>query len=215
MFPEILSYILMITIIDYGMGNLKSVYKAFRKIGIDSKISSELSDIDNATAIVLPGVGAFKDCIHNLSKLNLTDAIRKSIRSGKPYLGICLGLQILFSGSEEFGASSGLGIFPGRVVRFPDNGLKIPHMGWNTVTIRTKPPLFNDVEDNSYFYFVHSYFVAPEDNSIIAGMTHYGDDFTSMIWKDNVIATQFHPEKSQQLGLRALKGFSDFVKKQG
>lgn len=203
----------MIVIIDYGMGNLKSVFKAFRKIGIESKISSDPSDIDKATAIVLPGVGAFRDCIHNLSKLNLMEAILKSIRSGKPYLGICLGLQILFSESEEFGASSGLGIFSGRVVRFPDNGLKIPHMGWNTVTIRKRPPLFNDIGDNSFFYFVHSYYVAPQDSSVVAGTTDYGNEFTSMVWKDNIVATQFHPEKSQQLGLKVLKRFGEFVKK--
>lgn len=204
----------MIVIVDYGMGNLKSVYKAFKKIGIESKISSLPTDIENASAIVLPGVGAFRDCINNLSNLSLTDAIIKSIKKGKPYLGICLGLQILFSESEEFGSSSGLGIFPGRVVRFPDSGLKIPHMGWNSVIFKKKPPIFTDIQDNSYFYFVHSYFVVPEDSSIIAGMTNYGDDFTSMTWKDNIIATQFHPEKSQQLGLKVLRGFSDFVKKE-
>lgn len=205
----------MITIIDYGMGNLKSVWKAFRKIGIESTITSDPSAVDDASALVLPGVGAFKDCMNNLNNLSLTDAILRSIEKGKPYLGICLGLQILFGKSEEFGSSPGLGVFKGSVVRFPENDLKIPHMGWNTVTLKKKPPVFDEITDKSYFYFVHSYYVVPEDPSIIAGTTDYGTDFTSMVWKDNVIATQFHPEKSQQLGLKVLQGFIDFVKKAG
>ncbi|GBD99149.1 imidazole glycerol phosphate synthase subunit HisH 1 [bacterium BMS3Abin07] len=203
----------MITIIDYGMGNLKSVQKAFTKVGIDSLISSKPSDIDNASAVVLPGVGAFRDCVSNLGKLGLADSIYRAIEQGKPYLGICLGLQILFGESEEFGASSGLGFFEGSVIRFRGNGLKIPHMGWNNVKLKKRPPLFNNIEDNGYFYFVHSYYVKPDDPSIITGITTYGAEFTSMIWKDNIVATQFHPEKSQRLGLKILKNFGEFVKK--
>jgi len=204
----------MIAVVDYGMGNLRSVEKGFQKVGIEVTVTSEPQVIDDAAAIVLPGVGAFRDCIRNLSDLSLTDAVVRSIRKGKPYLGICLGMQVLFSESEEFGRCRGLDIFRGKVVRF-GTGMKVPHMGWNTVTIEKRPPVFDGIEDNSYFYFVHSYYVVPEDRDIISGVTDYNGRFTSMVWKDNVFATQFHPEKSQALGLRILKGFGSFVKKAG
>ncbi len=197
------------------MGNLKSVFKAFRKTGTETLITSDASVIADAAALVLPGVGAFRDCMRNLDDLSLTEAILKSIEKGKPYLGICLGLQILFTRSDEFGSSPGLGVLDGSVVRFPENGLKVPHMGWNSVSLRKRPPIFNNINDESYFYFVHSYYVDPGDRSVVAGTTGYGIEFTSMIWKDNIIATQFHPEKSQQLGLKLLKEFADFVKKEG
>lgn len=203
----------MIAIVDYGMGNLRSVEKGFLKVGIDTRIVSDPKSLDDAEAVVLPGVGAFRDCIRNLTDANLTEAIIKSINKGKPFLGICLGLQILFSESEEFGTCKGLDVFRGKVVRFPESKLKVPHMGWNNVNIAKKPPLFNSVPDKSFFYFVHSFYVAPEDKGIIAATTEYGLAFTSMIWKDNIFATQFHPEKSQELGLKILKGFGDFVKK--
>ncbi|UCG79454.1 MAG: imidazole glycerol phosphate synthase subunit HisH [Nitrospirota bacterium] len=206
---------IMITIIDYGMGNLKSVYKAFRKVGTEAVITSDPKVIDDASAIVLPGVGAFRDCMNNLNGLHVTDPILRSIEKGKPYLGICLGLQILFSKSEEFGSNPGLGVIRGSVKRFPENGLKVPHMGWNAVKLLRTPPIFSDIEDGSFFYFVHSYYVSAEDESVISGSTEYGIDFTSMIWKDNIFATQFHPEKSQQLGLKLLSAFSEFVKKEG
>jgi glutamine amidotransferase len=202
----------MIAIVDYGMGNLRSVEKGFKKVGIDAVVTSAPKTVDNATAIVLPGVGAFRDCIRNLTDLSLTESIVRSIEKGKPYLGICLGLQVLFSESEEFGTCRGLDIFRGRVVRFQIKE-KVPHMGWNTVQIVKKPPIFSEVPDNSYFYFVHSFYVVPDDAGVTAATTDYGVTFTSMIWKDNVFATQFHPEKSQELGLRILKGFGDFVKK--
>ncbi|MBI5848667.1 MAG: imidazole glycerol phosphate synthase subunit HisH [Nitrospirae bacterium] len=202
----------MIAIVDYGMGNLRSVEKGFQKVGIEATVTSSPGVIDNAGAVVLPGVGAFKDCIRNLTDLSLTDSVIRSIQKGKPYLGICLGLQVLFSESEEFGTCKGLDVFRGKVVRF-GAGMKVPHMGWNTVTIARRPPIFGSIEDNSYFYFVHSFYVVPEDTGIISGTTDYNGSFTSMIWKDNVFATQFHPEKSQELGLRILKGFGDFVKK--
>jgi glutamine amidotransferase len=203
----------MIAIVDYGMGNLRSVEKGFLKVGVDARIVTDRKAVEDAGGVVLPGVGAFKDCIKNLADADLTDAIIKSIRKGKPFLGICLGLQVLFSESEEFGTCKGLDVFRGKVVRFPEGGLKVPHMGWNTVRISRRPPIFDDIGDNSYFYFVHSFYVAPEDNGIVAGTTEYGSEFTSMVWKDNIFATQFHPEKSQDLGLKILKGFGEFVKK--
>jgi len=202
----------MIAIVDYGMGNLKSVEKGFKKVGIDAVVTSNPKVVDGAEAVVLPGVGAFRDCIRNLTDLSLTEAVITSINKGKPFLGICLGLQVLFSESEEFGTCKGLDIFRGKVVRFQE-GLKVPHMGWNTVKIINRPPILSDIEDNAFFYFVHSFYVVPEDKGIIATTTDYGTTFTSMVWKDNVFATQFHPEKSQGLGLKILKGFGDFVRK--
>lgn len=202
----------MIAIVDYGMGNLRSVEKGFKKVGVEAKVTSSPRDVENARAVVLPGVGAFRDCIRNLTDLSLTDAIAKSIQKGKPYLGICLGLQVLFSESEEFGRCKGLDIFGGKVVRFQIKE-KVPHMGWNNVRIVKKPPILSAVPDESFFYFVHSYYVVPDDKEVIAATTDYGVSFTSMIWKDNVFATQFHPEKSQGLGLKVLAGFGEFVKK--
>lgn len=202
----------MIAIVDYGMGNLKSVEKGFKKVGVDALVTSEPRVVDKAGAVVLPGVGAFKDCIRNLSDLSLTEAVITSIKKGKPFLGICLGLQVLFSESEEFGTCKGLDIFRGKVVRF-QKGLKVPHMGWNTVSIINRPPILSGIEENAFFYFVHSFYVVPEDRGLIATTTDYGTTFTSMVWKDNVFATQFHPEKSQGLGLKILKGFGDFVSK--
>jgi glutamine amidotransferase len=203
----------MIAIVDYGMGNLRSVEKGFLKVGVEAKIVSDPKAVDNAKGVVLPGVGAFRDCIRNLKDLNLTESIIRAIEKGKPYLGICLGLQVLFSESEEFGRCKGLDIFKGKVLRFPESDLKVPHMGWNSLKILRRPPILDDIPDGGYFYFVHSFYVAPEDKDINATVTDYGVEFTSMIWKDNVFATQFHPEKSQTLGLRILKAFGEFVKK--
>jgi glutamine amidotransferase len=202
----------MIAIVDYGMGNLRSVEKGFKKVGVEAKVTSSAREIDDAAAVVLPGVGAFRDCIRNLTDLSLTGAIAKAIQKGKPYLGICLGLQVLFSESEEFGRCTGLDILRGKVVRFQIRE-KVPHMGWNTVDIVRRPPIFSDIPDNTYFYFVHSFYVVPDNNGVVAGTTDYGLSFTSMIWKDNVFATQFHPEKSQEMGLKVLAGFGQFVKK--
>lgn len=204
----------MIAVVDYGMGNLRSVEKGFKKVGADARVTSSPAVIDDARAVVLPGVGAFRDCIRNLNDLSLTEAVIRAIRKGKPYLGICLGLQVLFSESEEFGRCKGLDIFRGRVVKFQIRE-KVPHMGWNTVSIVKRPPILPEIPQGSFFYFVHSFYVVPEDEGIVAGRTDYGVSFTSMIWKDNVFATQFHPEKSQTLGLRVLAGFGDFVKKAG
>ena len=201
----------MIAIIDYGMGNLRSVEKGFLKVGADVSVTNSPDVVERADAVVLPGVGAFKDCMKELTNLDLIDAVAGAVKKGKPYLGICLGLQILFSESEEFGRCRGMDIFRGKVVRFENGDLKIPQMGWNQLTLRKKNPLFHDIPDRSYFYFVHSYYVAPEDASIVATTTDYGIEFTSSVWKDNIFAVQFHPEKSQTLGLRLLKNFSDIV----
>lgn len=202
----------MIAIVDYGMGNLRSVEKGFFKVGVDARVVRDAKAVDNAEAIVLPGVGAFKDCMKNLEETSLTDVIIKSIRKGKPYLGLCLGLQVLFSESQEFGVYRGLNVLNGKVVRFQP-GLKVPHMGWNNVKIVRRPPIFKGIDDESYFYFVHSYYVVPDNTDIAAGTTEYGIPFTSMVWKDNIFATQFHPEKSQENGLKILKNFGDYVRK--
>lgn len=207
----------MIVIVDYGMGNLRSVEKGFQKVGVDARVTGTPRDIEDASGIVLPGVGAFRDCMRNLTASSLIDSIIRSIEKGKPYLGICLGLQILFSESEEFGLTKGLGLLKGKVIRFKfdNHDLKIPHMGWNSIRIKKRPPVLKDIEDGSFFYFVHSYYVVPEDGTVISTTTDYGLEFTSMVWKDNIFATQFHPEKSQSLGLKILKSFGEFVEARG
>ena len=202
----------MIAIIDYGMGNLRSVQKGFERMGHEAVVTNDATTILSASKVVLPGVGAFPDCMRNLREYGLIDVVHESINSGKPFLGICLGLQLLFTESEEFGISKGLDIIKGRVVRFkgPEFGdLKIPHMGWNSVSIKRRAPALQDVPDNSNVYFVHSFHVVPDDKSVIATTTPYGFEFVSSIWKDNIFATQFHPEKSQALGLSILKRFGE------
>lgn len=202
----------MIAIVDYGMGNLRSVEKGFLKVGVDAKVVTDSKAVDNAGAVVLPGVGAFRDCMKNLEEMSLTEPILRSIHKGKPYLGICLGLQVLFTESEEFGIHKGFDILKGKVVRFQIN-LKVPHMGWNNAKIQRRPPIFDGIQDEAFFYFVHSFYVVPDDNNVVATTTDYGITFTSMVWKENIFATQFHPEKSQEIGLRILKNFGDFVKR--
>ncbi|HTP06081.1 MAG TPA: imidazole glycerol phosphate synthase subunit HisH [Nitrospirota bacterium] len=202
----------MIAIIDYGMGNLRSVQKGFERMGHEVVVTNDAKTIMDASKVVLPGVGAFPDCMRNLREYGLIDAVHKTIRSGKPFLGICLGLQLLFTESEEFGISKGLDIIKGRVIRFkgPEFAdLKIPHMGWNSISIKQRVPALQDVPDNSHVYFVHSFHVVPEDKSVIATTTPYGIEFVSSIWKDNIFAVQFHPEKSQGLGLSILKRFGE------
>ncbi|MFA5073408.1 MAG: imidazole glycerol phosphate synthase subunit HisH [Nitrospirota bacterium] len=206
----------MIAIIDYGMGNLRSVQKGFERTGSEAIITRDSKQILNADKVVLPGVGAFPDCMRNLERYNLVDTVQKTIQSGKPFLGICLGLQLLFSESEEFGVSKGLDIIKGRVIRFAgpafetgEAQLKVPHMGWNSLAIRQRPPAFFDVQDSSQVYFVHSYYVVPEDSAVIATTTEYGIEFVSSVWKDNVLGVQFHPEKSQAIGLSLLKHFGE------
>jgi glutamine amidotransferase len=201
----------MIAIIDYGMGNLRSVQAGLEFVGQEAFVTDDPQKIADAPAVILPGVGAFGDAITKLERTGLGDAFCRAVQSGKPCLGICLGLQLLFSKSDEGGSYDGLGIIHGRVTRF-SNQLKVPHMGWNQIEIK-KPdvPIFRDIPDNSYVYFVHSYYVDPEDESFIATTTNYGIDFTSMIAKDNLFATQFHPEKSQKIGLQMLRNFGSIV----
>jgi len=207
----------MIAVIDYGMGNLRSVQKALEFVGAKVIVTHDPDLILNADSVVLPGVGAFKDCMANLEELKLVDPIRKFIDGGKPFLGICLGLQVLFEESEEYGPVAGLGILPGKVVKFPGgssetkNGrpIKIPHMGWNQIKVKKNVPLFGGVGDAPYFYFVHSYYVVPEDQNMIATVTNYGVEFVSGIQHKNIYAFQFHPEKSQTLGLSILERFSN------
>jgi glutamine amidotransferase len=197
-----------IVIIDYGMGNLRNVQKAFEKIGSDARLTRNKNEIGRASAIVLPGVGAFKDCVENLKKYGLVEPLLRSIEKGKPYLGICLGLQILFSESEEFGSHKGLDLIKGKVVRFvPDPEHKVPHMGWNTIEKEKEGPMLQGIERSDFFYFVHSYYVIPDKTQWISSFTTYGKPFVSSIWKENLFATQFHPEKSQQKGLRILENF--------
>ncbi len=226
----------MIAIIDYGMGNLRSVEKGFRKVGVDVTVTNKPDVVKKADAVVLPGVGAFKDCMRELTNLELIDAVVGSIKKGKPYLGICLGLQVLFSESEEFGKCRGIDVLRGSVVKF-DFGtksqeagvssqgsgkttqnselstLKVPHMGWNEIKMQKDNPLFTGISDKSYFYFVHSFYVVAEDTSIISTTTDYGIEFTSSVRKDNIFAVQFHPEKSQAMGLQVLRNFGEIVKK--
>jgi len=205
----------MIAIIDYGMGNLRSVQKGFEKVGFEAVVTAEPKKVLEADRVVLPGVGAFRDCMKNLEQGGFIEPILKVIREGRPFLGICLGLQLLFTESEEFGLHAGLNVIPGRVVRFPegmrqgDEELKVPHMGWNQVSFKRRPPAFAAIPEGSAFYFVHSFYVKPEDPAVIATTTDYGIEFCSSIWKDNIVATQFHPEKSQQMGLALLKNFGE------
>lgn len=199
----------MITIVDYGMGNLRSVQKAFERVGVDARVTSQAADVAAAEKLVLPGVGAFQDAIGELHKQELVEPIRAHIESGKPFLGICLGLHLLFDVSYEDGTWDGLGIIPGKVVKFPDfEDLKVPHMGWNRLNVSGDQPLLAGIPDDAYFYFVHSYYVVPDEESVVAARTDYGIEFVSMIARDNIFATQFHPEKSQKVGLRLLKNFA-------
>ena len=207
----------MIAIIDYGMGNLRSVQKGFEKIGCDAIITADPHVLLTAERIVLPGVGAFRDCMKNLEQGGFVEPILKVISEGRPFLGICVGMQMLFSDSVEFGLHSGLNVIPGHVLRFPDQmtvageKLKVPQMGWNQLSFKRRPPVFDGVADGSNVYFVHSYYVKPTDNSVIATTTDYGFEFCSSVWRDNIIATQFHPEKSQTIGLRILKNFAELT----
>jgi glutamine amidotransferase len=204
----------VIVLLDYGSGNLRSVHKALLKVGATVRIAQTPDQIGDAQAMVLPGVGAFDDCINALRKQKLLEAARKFIKGGCPFLGICVGYQALFEKSEEFNScAAGLGIFKGSVVRFSEkNGLKIPQIGWNRLEIM-KPdcPLFRGVADGSYVYFVHSFYPQPADTNIVATRTEYGDVFASAVWRDNVFATQFHPEKSQKVGLQLLKNFVELA----
>jgi glutamine amidotransferase len=200
----------VIALLDYGSGNLRSVHKALLKVGATVRLAQRPDEMRDARAIVLPGVGAFDDCIHALRKQELLEASRDFIQTGRPFLGICVGYQALFERSEEFNScAAGLGVFGGSVVRFTERpGHKIPQIGWNQLEIvRADCPLYRGVASGSYVYFVHSFYPQPTDDGIVATRTEYGDTFASSVWKDNVFATQFHPEKSQKVGLQLLSNF--------
>jgi imidazole glycerol-phosphate synthase subunit HisH len=200
----------MIAIVDYGMGNLRSVQKGFEKVGHKAVVTGDAAEIAAADKIVLPGVGAIEDAIKELRRKNLVDPVLTAIRSDKPFLGICLGLQLLFETSYENGEHKGFGVFPGEVVKFKlPKGFSIPHMGWNQLIVRNRPPILDGIAEGTHFYFVHSYYVVPQNPNIVAAETDYGGPFCSMIWRKNVFATQFHPEKSQSAGLRILKNFAE------
>lgn len=204
----------MIALLDYGSGNLRSVEKALRKVGADVQVMTRPDDIKRSHGVVLPGVGAFDDCMSAMQRQELLLAVKESIASGRPFLGICVGYQALFERSEEFNSCApGLAVFSGKVVRFPTKpGLKVPQIGWNQIQLsRPDCPLFREIADKSYVYFVHSFFPQPTDDSIVATRTDYGLPFASAIWRDNVFATQFHPEKSQEVGLRLLKNFVELA----
>ena len=202
----------MITIVDYQMGNLRSVQKAFERTGHAAHITSDPDEIAAATRLVLPGVGACGDAVDELRKRGLVEPIRDQIEAGTPFLGICLGLQMLFDVSYENGRHEGLGILPGEVVRFDlPAGFKVPHMGWNGASFIHKPPIFQGIDEGTYFYFVHSYYVVPKDRDVVAIESDYGGPFCAAIWRDNLYATQFHPEKSQDAGLRVLQNFAELA----
>ncbi len=203
-----------IIIVDYGMGNLRSVQKGLEKVGAEARVTQDPDDLARADKIIVPGVGAFRDAMAALRERGLDAAVKDFIASGKPFLGICLGLQLLFDVSGEGGRHKGLGIIPGRCVALPENmtgpegrPLKVPHMGWNQLEVVRRAPIFQGLADPIEVYFVHSYVVEPEDDEVVATRTEYGLKFTSSIWRDNVMATQFHPEKSQRVGLKMLENF--------
>jgi glutamine amidotransferase len=203
----------MIALVDYGAGNVRSVQKALIAAGGDVRLVSTPDKVTQADAVVLPGVGAFDDCINAMQRQELVESIREFITSGKPFLGICVGYQALFEKSDEFNSCAlGMGVFEGRVIRFSGEEIKIPQIGWNQVDIQKSDcPIFDEIDSGSYFYFVHSYFPEPRDSSIIASRTTYGVEFCSAVWKGNVFATQFHPEKSQKAGIKLLVNFVGLI----
>jgi glutamine amidotransferase len=197
-----------LVIVDYGVGNLRSAQKAFEHLGQPALVTSDAERIARAPAVVLPGQGAFGTCMENLAAAGLVEPVIEAARSGRPFLGICVGMQILFEESEESPGVRGLGIFRGKVVRFPRRAdLKVPHMGWNQLRVQRRVPALADVADGDYVYFVHSFHPEPVDRDVIATTTDYGIEFVSSVGRDNVYAGVFHPEKSQQVGQRLLAGF--------
>lgn len=204
----------MIAVVDYGVGNLRSCAKGIERAAADAHVdtevcvSSEPAEIERAHAVVLPGVGAFGACMTSLAESGLTDVVLRAIRSDKPFLGICVGMQILFEESSEFGSIAGLGVLPGKVVRFRSRDVKIPHMGWNALSMKQPAPALAGIADGTYVYFVHSYYAEPSDRAIVAATaTHGSEEFTAAVTHGNLFATQFHPEKSQQAGLALLGNF--------
>jgi glutamine amidotransferase len=202
----------MIAVVDYDMGNLRSVQKGLERVGCRAVVTRDRGQIASADGVVLPGVGAFSACMKNLTRFGLVEPVQEIVRQGRPFLGICLGFQLLFTESEEFGMQKGLALFPGKVVGFhSENGLKIPHMGWNRIEKKKETPFLEGISDGVYLYFVHSYYVVPESESVVATTTDYGTSFVSSIATERLFACQFHPEKSQTVGLRILANFARFV----
>jgi len=204
----------VIAIVDYGVGNLRSAAKGLEQaaanagLDVEVRVSSDAGEVARAHAVVLPGVGAFGHCMTSLAESGLTEVVLRAVRTGKPFLGICVGMQILFEESSEFGAVAGLGVLPGKVVRFRSRDVKIPHMGWNALQIRAQAPALAGIPDGTYVYFVHSYYAEPADPALIAATATYGSEqFTAAVARDNLFATQFHPEKSQDAGLKLLGNF--------
>lgn len=215
-----------IGVVDYGMGNLRSVGKALESLGFPVEVTGDAAALSRCRGLVLPGVGAFRDCMDNLGRGGLLPFLSDWLASGRPFLGICLGLQLLFSESEEFGRHEGIGFLPGKVSRFPsdmkeprqgggERKLKIPHMGWNRVDFAQSHPALDGIPTGSYFYFVHSYYVAPADPAVVAARSTYGIEFTSAVASGNRLAVQFHPEKSQTAGLRLLSNFGKLSREAG
>ena len=204
----------MIAIIDYGAGNIQSVYKALKFIGADCKVTSDKDEILNADGAILPGVGSFGDAMDTMTKRGIKDTIIEYTKSGKPFLGICLGLQLLFPESEETPGVKGLDIFKGTITKIPNQNrtLKIPHMGWNNISIKQKNGIFKGIEGEPYVYFVHSFYLKAQDKDIVAATTQYGVEIDAAVQKGNIIATQVHPEKSGEVGLKMLKNFVEMVK---
>ena len=205
---------IMIAIIDYGAGNIQSVYKALKFIGADCKVTSDKDEILNADGAILPGVGSFGDAMDTMTKRGIKNTIIEYTKSGKPFLGICLGLQLLFPESEETPGVKGLDIFKGTITKIPNQNrtLKIPHMGWNNISIKQKNGIFKGIEGEPYVYFVHSFYLKAQDKDIVAATTQYGVEIDAAVQKGNIIATQFHPEKSGEVGLKMLKNFVEMVK---
>ncbi len=201
----------MIAIVDYGAGNLRSVEKALERLGHAAQITSDAGEILSASGLILPGVGAAAGIMGGLRRAGLVEPILETIRRGVPFLGVCMGLQVLFTESDEGGGERCLGVLPGRVRRLPE-GLKVPHMGWNDVRQAKPHPLWEGIPDGSYFYFVHSFYVDPEERSVVAGETRYGLPFTSAVARNNVMGTQFHPEKSGSPGIRIYDNFAKLVR---
>ena len=200
-----------IAIIDYGMANLRSVQKAFEAVGAHASIVSDPREVERADRIVLPGVGAFQDAVRTMREKDMVGPVLRHIEKGRPFLGICLGLQMLMDVGYEDGEHRGLGVVAGKCVRFDvdrEMGLKVPHMGWNQLDVKHASPILRDLPAGCSVYFVHSYHVVPDDQSVIATTTDYGRPFVSSIWRDNIVATQFHPEKSQKVGLQILANFA-------
>ena len=202
----------MIAVVDYGMGNLRSVQKGLEKVGVRAEVTRDVARIDRADAVVLPGVGAFGACMANLRELGLVAPVLRAIEADRPFLGICVGMQLLFEESEEYGPVAGLGVLPGRVRRFADRAtLKVPHMGWNQLSIHGDVPQLAGIDDGSFVYFVHSYYVDAGSPEIVAATTEYDVRFAAAVRRGNLFATQFHPEKSQSIGLRILENFGRLV----